>query len=39
MTEDPEIEKNLKKYLSNTINSSVNKKIFKNEAKIDELME
>jgi hypothetical protein len=39
MTEEPEIEKNLKKYLSNTINSSVNKKIFKNEAKIDELME
>ena len=39
MEEDPEIEKNLKKYLSNTINSSVNKKIFKNEAKIDELME
>jgi len=37
--EEPEIEKNLKKYLSNTINSSVNKKIFKNEAKIDELME
>ena len=39
MAEEPEIEKNLKKYLSNTINSSVNKKIFKNEAKIDELME
>jgi hypothetical protein len=39
MTEEPEIEKNLKKYLSNTINSSINKKIFKNEAKIDELME
>jgi hypothetical protein len=39
MVEEPEIEKNLKKYLSNTINSSVNKKIFKNEAKIDELME
>jgi hypothetical protein len=39
MTDEPEIEKNLKKYLSNTINSSVNKKIFKNEAKIDELME
>jgi hypothetical protein len=37
--EEPEIEKNLKKYLSNTINSSMNKKIFKNEAKIDELME
>ena len=39
MAEEPEIDKNLKKYLSNTINSSVNKKIFKNEAKIDELME
>ena len=33
------MDKELKKYLSNTINSSVNKKIFKNEAKIDELME
>ena len=39
MEEDPEIEKNLKKYLSNTINSNINKKNFKNEAKIDELME
>ena len=39
MEEEPEIDKNLKKYLSNTINSSVNKKFFKNEAKIDELME
>jgi hypothetical protein len=39
MIEESEIEKILKKYLSNTINSNTNKKIFKNESKIDELME
>lgn len=39
MIEESEIEKNLKKYLINTINSCTNKKVFKNESKIDELME
>jgi len=39
MIEESEIEKNLKKYLTNTINSCTNKKVFKNESKIDELMD
>ena len=39
MIEESEIDKNLKKYLTNTINSCTNKKVFKNESKIDELMD
>jgi hypothetical protein len=32
-------DKLLKKYLSNTINSTINKKTFKNESKLDEILE